>query len=71
MNLNFDPFWRSSVGFDRVLDLMDRASGISRKTTIPPTTSCELAKTVTASRWRLPASSPTRSASRCNRTPLS
>jgi molecular chaperone IbpA len=25
MNLNFDPFWRSSVGFDRVLELMDES----------------------------------------------
>jgi molecular chaperone IbpA len=23
MNLNLDPFWRSSIGFDRILDLMD------------------------------------------------
>jgi hypothetical protein len=25
MSLNFDPFWRSSVGFDRILDLMDES----------------------------------------------
>jgi hypothetical protein len=25
MNLNFDPFWRSSIGFDRLLDLMDES----------------------------------------------
>lgn len=25
MNLNFDPFWRSSVGFERILDLMDES----------------------------------------------
>ena len=25
MNLNLDPFWRSSIGFDRILDLMDES----------------------------------------------
>jgi molecular chaperone IbpA len=36
MNLNFDPFWRSSVGFDRVLDLMDETLRYQPETNYPP-----------------------------------
>ena len=25
MNLNLDPFWRSSICFDRLIDLMDES----------------------------------------------
>jgi molecular chaperone IbpA len=36
MNLNFDPFWRSSVGFDRVLELMDESLRYQRENNYPP-----------------------------------
>jgi molecular chaperone IbpA len=36
MNLNFDPFWRSSVGFDRVLDLMDETLRYQPENNYPP-----------------------------------
>jgi molecular chaperone IbpA len=36
MNLNFDPFWRSSVGFDRVLDLMDESLRYQPENNYPP-----------------------------------
>jgi molecular chaperone IbpA len=36
MNLNFDPFWRSSVGFDRILDLMDESLRYQPENTYPP-----------------------------------
>jgi molecular chaperone IbpA len=36
MNLNFDPFWRSSVGFDRVLDLLDQSLRYQPENSHPP-----------------------------------
>jgi molecular chaperone IbpA len=36
MNLNFDPFWRSSVGFDRVLELMDESLRYQPENNYPP-----------------------------------
>jgi molecular chaperone IbpA len=36
MNLNFDPFWRSSVGFDRILDLMDSSLRYQTEDNYPP-----------------------------------
>jgi molecular chaperone IbpA len=36
MNLNFDPFWRSSVGFDRVLELMDQSLRYQPENNYPP-----------------------------------
>ena len=36
MNLNFDPFWRSSVGFDRILDLMDESLRYQPENNYPP-----------------------------------
>jgi molecular chaperone IbpA len=36
MNLNLDPFWRSSVGFDRVLDLMDESLRFQPENNYPP-----------------------------------
>ncbi len=50
MNLNFDPFWRSSVGFDRVLELMDESLRYQPENNYPLTTSCGLAKTAIAFR---------------------
>ena len=36
MNLNLDPFWRSSVGFDRILDLMDESLRFQPENNYPP-----------------------------------
>jgi molecular chaperone IbpA len=36
MNLNLDPFWRSSVGFDRLLDLMDESLRYQPANDYPP-----------------------------------
>jgi molecular chaperone IbpA len=36
MNLNLDPFWRSSVGFDRFLDLMDESLRYQPENNYPP-----------------------------------
>ena len=36
MNLNLDPFWRSSIGFDRMLDLMDQSLRYQPENNYPP-----------------------------------
>jgi len=36
MNLNLDPFWRSSIGFDRVLDMMDESLRYQPDNHYPP-----------------------------------
>jgi molecular chaperone IbpA len=36
MNLNLDPFWRSSVGFDRIFDLMDNSLRYQPEDNFPP-----------------------------------
>jgi hypothetical protein len=37
-HLNFDPFCRSSVGFDRILELMDESLRYQPENNYPPTT---------------------------------
>jgi molecular chaperone IbpA len=36
MNLNVDPFWRSSVGFDRIFDLLDASLRYQPENNYPP-----------------------------------
>jgi molecular chaperone IbpA len=36
MNLNLDPFWRSSIGFDRIFDLMDNSLRYQPEDNYPP-----------------------------------
>jgi molecular chaperone IbpA len=36
MNLNLDPFWRSTVGFDRLFDLMDESLRLQAENGFPP-----------------------------------
>jgi molecular chaperone IbpA len=36
MNPNLDPFWRSSVGFERILDLMDESLRFQQENNYPP-----------------------------------
>jgi molecular chaperone IbpA len=36
MNLNYDPFWRSSVGFDRILELLEDSLRYQPENNYPP-----------------------------------
>jgi molecular chaperone IbpA len=36
MNPNLDPFWRSSVGFDRIFDMMDSSLRFQPEENYPP-----------------------------------
>ena len=58
LNYDFSPFYRSTVGFDRLLSLLDKACRRPSRTRRPtrPTTSSARARTPIASRWRSPAS---------------
>ena len=65
---DFAPLWRSSVGFDRLFDLINETQRLDAKTTTRPTTSYVRATTGTVFRWLSPASRPTRSPSPRSRT---
>ena len=41
-NLNLDPFWRTSIGFDRLLDLMDESLRYQPEDNYPP---CNIVRT--------------------------
>jgi molecular chaperone IbpA len=41
-NLNLDPFWRTSVGFDRLFDLMDQSLRFEPEDHYPP---CNIVRT--------------------------
>jgi molecular chaperone IbpA len=41
-NLNLDPFWRTSIGFDRLLDLMDESLRFEPEDHYPP---CNIVRT--------------------------
>jgi molecular chaperone IbpA len=41
-NLNLDPFWRTSIGFDRLLDLMDQSLRFEPEDHYPP---CNIVRT--------------------------
>ena len=41
-NLNLDPFWRTSVGFDRLFDLMDESLRLEPEDHYPP---CNIVRT--------------------------
>ena len=41
-NLNLDPFWRTSVGFDRLFDLMDESLRFESEDRYPP---CNIVRT--------------------------
>ncbi len=52
MRIDYAPFFRSTVGFDRLINLLESASeqGLPR-----PTISSGPMRTITASPWRSPA----------------
>ena len=41
-NLNLDPFWRTSIGFDRLFDLMDESLRFQSEDNYPP---CNIVRT--------------------------
>jgi molecular chaperone IbpA len=41
-NFNLDPFWRTSVGFDRLFDLMDQSLRFEPEDHCPP---CNIVRT--------------------------
>src|SRR3954451_10026135 len=41
-NINLDPFWRTSVGFDRLFDLMDESLRFEPADNYPP---CNISRT--------------------------
>jgi molecular chaperone IbpA len=41
-NLNIDPFWRTSIGFDRLFDLMDQSLRFEPEDNYPP---CNIVRT--------------------------
>ena len=41
-NLNLDPFWRTSIGFDRLFDLMDQSLRLEPEDHYPP---CNIVRT--------------------------
>ena len=58
--IDFAPLYRSTVGFDRLFDMLDGVSGFDAgPTPTRPTTSSGSARTSTASPWRWPASART------------
>ncbi|ESX12617.1 hypothetical protein X766_30255 [Mesorhizobium sp. LSJC255A00] len=55
-NLDFTPLYRSSIGFDRMVDMLESASRVASFDNWPP---CDIAKLMMisiASRWRSPVS---------------
>jgi len=41
-NLNLDPFWRTSIGFDRLFDLVDQSLRVEQEDQYPP---CNIVRT--------------------------
>ena len=58
---NFEPLWRSTIGFDRLFDLAEAAARHAGEDHYHPITSNGLAKITIRSRWLLPVFHPTRS----------
>ena len=57
--VDFAPLWRSTVGFDRLFDLMENAQGVTNEDNYPSTISNALAITAFKSRWPSPGLPPT------------
>ena len=51
-NLNFSPLFRSTIGFDRVFDLLENASRVQSFESWPPYDIVRTSEDSTASRWR-------------------
>jgi hypothetical protein len=57
---DFSPLWRSTIGFDRLFDLVETAQRAGEDN-YPPIISNGSATTATRFRWRLPVLRPTKS----------
>ena len=58
--MNLDPFWRTSIGFDRLFDLMDESLRSEPDDHYPPAISCVPVRTLIASRSPSQVSRPNR-----------
>jgi hypothetical protein len=67
-NFDFSPLFRSSIGFDRMIDLLESASRVDAADNFPPYDIAKLARTTIASAWRWRVSGKTRSTSPLNAT---
>ena len=68
-SFDFAPFYRSTIGFDRVFSILDQVGGVEgRRRAIRPTISRGPARTTIASRLQSPASPTLISRSRRRRT---
>jgi hypothetical protein len=65
---DFTPYRRTTVGFDRLFDLLERQARANAGDNYPPSTSSAGARTPTGSRWPWPGSSPRNSTSPPSRT---
>lgn len=66
-NFDFTPLWRSTIGFDRIFDLLDETQQTVEEH-YPPYNIERLGEDHIGSRLRSPASTRTRSQSRPSRT---
>ena len=66
---DFAPLWRSTIGFDRLFDLVDAAqqTGTEDKDNYPPATLSAWPKTAIRFRWRWRVSRPMKSRSPQNK----
>ena len=55
MRYDWTPLWRSTIGFDRLFDVLDEVQRTAEET-YPPTISNGTTKTGSRSQWRSPDS---------------
>ena len=65
---DFAPLWRSSIGFDRLFDLLNDTQRLETQDNYPPYDIVRTGENPTVSPWPSPASRLRTSASRCSRT---
>ena len=59
MRYDWTPLWRSTIGFDRLFNVLDEVQRTAEES-FPPTISNGSTRTASRFRWRLPASRRTR-----------
>src|ERR1700741_2739768 len=62
MRYDWTPLWRSTIGFDRLFDVLDEVQRTAEES-YPPTTSSVSTRTASEFRWLWPDSRMTRSRS--------
>ena len=65
---DFAPYRRSTVGFDRLFDMLENSAASQTQENYPPFDLIKLGDNDYQSSWRSPGSSPTRSTSPPSRT---